>query len=145
MEGYGSVSGWSIEDWRKTWEGIVVVNRRGRAKVNGGHGFGKGWPGKTEFPERWTFADMQYATMLTWHDPHVVRESGDCQYARRVVDRVLMEVQAYGPGYTIFRASFPVNGDGVVKNVLGDKVEIPLDLAKLKESGWKHVRHGGTC
>lgn len=89
MEGYGSVSGWSIEDWRKTWEGIVVVNRRGRAKVNGGHGFGKGWPGKTEFPERWTFADMQYATMLTWHDPHVVRESGDCQYARRVVDRVL--------------------------------------------------------
>ena len=63
------------------------------------------------------------------------------------VDGVMIEVQAYGPGYETFRASFPKNGKGVVLNVMpdekantpGGRVNMPLDLSLLDEEGWKRV------
>lgn len=83
---------------------------------NGGHGYGRNVPGKTELPERWTDEDIDLILAETWTNPTAVRYAGDCRYTRRVIDGVLVEVSAYGTGYTNYRAYFAVGGRGVLYN-----------------------------
>ncbi|MCI1749598.1 MAG: hypothetical protein LKI24_17095 [Acidipropionibacterium sp.] len=127
---------WSEDDWRKVWDGKIAVSSRGRALLHGGHRAGKGWPGKSEFPASWTRSDMIEATKLTWRHPDAFRMSGDRRAARRVVNGVMVEVQAYGPRFRIFRESVPLSGEGVFKNTPDGKIRLTLNKGVLDEEGW---------
>lgn len=86
---------------------------------NGGHGFGQGIPGKTEFPKRWSENDIDLILSEAWENPTAVRYDGDRRYARRVIDGVLVEVSAYGKDHENFRAYFPAGGRGLIYNQAG--------------------------
>lgn len=66
-----SVDSMDVPDWLtdsvldKVMNGVIWVNRRGKAALYGGHKHGKGWLGKTEFPESWTVDDVRKAIILT--------------------------------------------------------------------------------
>ncbi len=137
----GSADGdprWSEEDWRKTWDGRVVVASDGTAHLRGGHRSGKGWVGKTEFPPSWTLEDVRRATMLAWRDPDAVSMSGDRRRARRVVDHVMVQVEAYGDDFSTFRTSFPRSGSDPSSelkcNAPGSRAAIRVD-----EAGARHT------
>ena len=145
--GGSAPSNWSNDDWRKVWDGTVAVRADGTALLRGGHRPGRKWPGKTEFPAGWTEERVKAASIYVWENPTSYRTSGDSKYVRGVVDGVMIEVQAYGPGYKTFRAAYPRSGDGVVLNVMPDektntpsgRIDKPLDLGLLDEEGWSRV------
>lgn len=128
---------WGQSEWDKVWNGKIVVNSRGIASLNGGHRSGKGWSGKTEFPVKWTEAEMKQASLLAWWRPDAVMLSGDRRFARKVVNDVLVEVQGYGSNYKTFRAAFPVNGKEVYENTVAGRMGRPLDTKRLHEMGWE--------
>lgn len=83
---------------------------------NGGHKAGLGKRDKTEFPERWTDKDIDLILAETWENPTAVRLEGDRRRARRVIDEVLVQIEAYGKSYENFRTYFSVGGRGVIYN-----------------------------
>lgn len=128
---------WDAEQRDKVLEGKVSVRPSGRAQLLGGHRWGKGWLGKTEFPQRWTLRDIDAAMALAWFDPDAWLVLGDRRAVRRVVDLVLVEVSAHGPGASTFRAYYPRSGNGVFRNTANGRVAVPLDRTLLTEAGWQ--------
>lgn len=133
---------WSPDEWRKVWDGTIVVATDGTKFLHGGDRPGKGWFEKTEFPARWSREDMERPSLLAWSNPDATMVMGDRRLARKIIDGVMVEVQAYGPGYETFRASFPPYGEGVYLNGPTGRVEMPLDESLLDQEGW--VRHEAT-
>ncbi|MEL4356533.1 MULTISPECIES: hypothetical protein [unclassified Luteococcus] len=133
---------WVVPDWwtpaaqRKTMAGHIAVRRNGIAEQKGGHRAGRGWPGKTEFPASWGLDQVTRALVLTWCDPDAWTVWGDRRIARRLVDQVLVEVTAHGPGFRSFRACFPVCGVGVRLNLPSGWREVPLQHQRCDEEGW---------
>jgi hypothetical protein len=48
----------------------------------------------------------------------------------------MVEVQAYGPRFRIFRESVPLSGEGVFKNTPDGKIRLTLNKGVLDEEGW---------
>lgn len=133
--------------------------RRVRAKRplrGGGHGPGRGLPGRREFPSRWSDDDVVAHTMDVARHPSGAVElpSGDFRaYGER--DRVQLSVLVGADGTVL--TSYPVEGDGVVQNPLSPEQEphvlrlrallaaapvddLRADLEELLEVGeWPHV------
>lgn len=73
------------------------------------------------------------AVQLTEREPQFVLISGDRTVRRREVDGVIVEVSSYPKDdIEILHAAYPVNGMGVVRNVQGRQIEIPLDRSVLR-------------
>lgn len=141
-----SVEGMDVPDWLtdsvldKVMNGVIWVDRRGRAALHGGHKHGKGWLNKTEFPESWTDDDVRKAIILTWNSPEMVKLVGDRRETRRIVDGVLVRVSAYGADYESFRAAYPEGGKGVIENSLEGNYHRGIDPSWKKEkNGWFKV------
>ncbi|MCI7305202.1 MAG: EndoU domain-containing protein [Trueperella sp.] len=90
---------------------------------NGGHAYGQNIPGKTEFPERWSDDDIDLVLAETWANPTAVRFEGDRRYAARVIDGVLVQIEALGDSFENFRTYYPVGGHGVFYNDVSRRVE----------------------
>ncbi|VEI13224.1 Uncharacterised protein [Trueperella bialowiezensis] len=117
-----SVEGMDVPEWLtdrvldKIMNGVIWVDRSGKAILHGGHKHGKGWLNKTEFPESWTTDDVRKAIILTWNKPDAVRFSGDRRETRKIIDGVVVHVSAYGRHYDRFIAAYPLGGAGVREN-----------------------------
>lgn len=138
-----SVEGMEVPDWLddealdKILRGRIWVDKDGVGILKGGHEHGRGWIGKTEFPESWTTEDVRRAIILTWEDPEMVRVKGDRREARRLVDGVLVHVSAYGADFGTLVAAYPVGGKGVVENTLTRTYHKGVDPSWRKGvSGW---------
>lgn len=100
----------------------------------GGHRHGRGIEGKTEFPPSWDSERVRSATTEAMRAAHWREVFGDRTVARREIAGVIVEVSWYydATGVPVFRASFPRNGDGVVRNTDGQQVDVPLDRTFLR-------------
>lgn len=99
--------------------------RRVRAKRplrGGGHGSGRGLPGKSEFPSSWSDDETIARTMDVARHPSGAVElpSGDFR-AEGERGRVLLAVLVSPEGDVL--TSYPVRGDGVVQNPLSPEQE----------------------
>ncbi|MGV9196718.1 hypothetical protein ACTOVL_05910 [Arcanobacterium canis] len=123
-------SWWNAEARHKT---IIGHSGSQPGRWNGGHGFGQGVLGKTEFPERWTDKDIELVLAETWANPTAEQYKGDRRSVRRVFDGVLVHVEAYGDAFETFRTYYPVGGRGVFYNEGNRRVQkrVPTDM-----EGW---------
>lgn len=96
----------------------------------GGHRFGTGRPGKTEFRKNWSGDKAVAAVNATLADPEVTIHGGDRSDYLKEVDGVIVRVSTYTEdGVRRLRTAYPVNGVGVVKNpeAGGAPVAVPLN------------------
>jgi hypothetical protein len=85
----------------------------------GGHGPGRGIPGKTEFPARWSDADTTEAFMSVATEPGGAVQQPDGTFrAWGVRDGVDLRVIVTELGHV--QSAYPVAGEGVVTNPLDD-------------------------
>ncbi|MCU1673449.1 MAG: hypothetical protein JWN77_1562 [Frankiales bacterium] len=85
----------------------------------GGHGPGRGIPGKAEFPARWSDDDVTEAFMSVAQQPDGAVEQPDGSFrAWGVRDGVDLRVIVTALGHV--QSAFPVSGEGVVTNPLDD-------------------------
>ena len=111
---------------RHVWEG----EPNGR---KGGHRFGLGREGKTEFPENWELSMAEYAITETLSRPQVVRINKDSTTCLRQVGGVVMIVTLYRRRRRLFiLTAYPLSGDGVGQNRHHIRVDVPLDLSVLE-------------
>lgn len=100
----------------------------------GGHRFGTGRPGKTEFPKLWTDSKAAAAIRETLANPEVTIHRGDRTDHLREVDGVIVRVSTYFTnGTRKFRTAYPVNGNGVVENPRDGSLAVakPLDRSEI--------------
>ncbi|WP_311777833.1 VG15 protein [Trueperella abortisuis] len=127
-----SVEGMDVPDWLtdsvldKIMNGVIWVNRRGKAALQGGHKHGKGWLGKTEFPESWTVDDVRKAIILTWNKPDAEKTAGDAVLRRKEIDGVVVHVHAWGENLKNINAAYPVCGKDVHLNTHTGRVKVPM-------------------
>lgn len=109
---------------RHVWEGEQNGNQ-------GGHRYGLGRDGKTEFPEDWTLELVQLGIELTLAQPQWVKavEHKITMVRQFAQVLVVVVVQTNAEGPYIFTA-YPMNGAGVYRNQRGIKVLLPLELPK---------------
>ena len=89
----------------------------------GGHAAGRGLPGKTEFPDRWSDDDAMTLVMDVVRSPAgAVKQPDGTFRARGVRDGVDLRVIVTELGHVV--TAYPVAGDGVVTNPL-DAVRTP--------------------
>jgi hypothetical protein len=85
----------------------------------GGHGTGRGIPGKSEYPARWSDDDAMDLVMDVAQQPEAVAPQPDGTFrARGVRDGVELGVIVTELGQVV--TAYPVAGEGVVTNVLDD-------------------------
>jgi hypothetical protein len=85
----------------------------------GGHGPGRGIPGKAEFPARWSDDDVTEAFMSVAQQPDGAVEQPDGSFrAWGVRDGVDLRVIVTALGHV--QSAYPVAGEGVVTNPLDD-------------------------
>lgn len=107
------------------WEGEPGDPRKG------GHRFGLGREGKTEFPEHWTLEMMSQAVRITLNTPQFIAVAGPFTRCSRIVKRVLVRVQlSKQSGADVVTSAYPVCGDDVFLNVRGRRISVPLDMLK---------------
>ena len=106
---------------RHVWEGEEDVHL-------GGHRFGLGRIGKTEFPETWTREDVFFALVETLAKPQLIIGCGSPYICDRAVNRVVirMVLKQSSEGLRI-HAAYPLFGDGVFRNDPNRKLALPLD------------------
>jgi len=96
----------------------------------GGHGAGRGIPGKSEYPATWTDNKTTAAFMSVAREPDgAVAQPNGTFRAWGVRDGVDMRVLVTGEGDVV--TAYPVSGEGVVHNPLDD-VRTPL-VARLAD------------
>ena len=111
---------------RHVWEGETDLTK-------GGHRFGLGREGKTEFPEHWDVVILRLAINLTLASPQAIRVKSPYIYCDRVVANVLMRVRLIASGNEHRAVSaYPICGDGVARNQAGKRVLLPLDFFRLE-------------
>ena len=111
---------------RHVWEG--EPNER-----KGGHRFGLGREGKTEFPEHWNLSMVEQAITETLKRPQAVRINKDSTSCLRQVGRVVMIVRLYSRHHRLnILTAYPLSGDGVGQNRQQIRVDVPLDLSVLE-------------
>ena len=115
------------------WEGEPGEPSRG------GHRFGLGREGKTEFPEQWDFHVVAAAVRATLDRPQTIFLDRQKPACGRIVGGVLVRVQLVlrGRGLTV-RTAFPSCGEGVYRNVRGERIEVPLDYRRLEQYHGTH-------
>jgi hypothetical protein len=106
----------------------IIIGESGDAK-RGGHLFGTGRPGKTEFPAGWDRYKIMEAVQAVIDLPDSVVKAGDRVIRVRKVGGVTIRVSSYPDretGKHVLHSAYPEFGRGVVFN---DQVKgrIPLD------------------
>lgn len=111
---------------RHVWEGEPNGHQ-------GGHRFGLGREGKTEFPREWDLQMVRNSIVLTLSSPQTVKFQGDIVRCLRQVGEVVVAVTLIdkGDGHDI-QTAFPVCGAGVLRNDRGLSTSLPLDLSVLE-------------
>lgn len=107
----------------ETWLHILFGDDNG-----GGHLAGQGFEGKTEFPEYWTLTRIESA-VLTIQEQALSADVQDHRvFFDGLVDGVLIRVVfAFDHnGRHSLKTAFPLRGNGVFKNINGDRVSMPL-------------------
>lgn len=112
----------------------------GDGKSKGGHLYGYGVMGKTEFPQTWTPKAISEAIGRVIANPDWNVAAKNPRALHRfgsVIDEVQVEVQAFLRDglYEVDRA-FPAGGDGVTRNTENGRIE--AGLSKKRE--WKTAR-----
>lgn len=107
---------------RHVWEGEDDTN-------TGGHRFGLGREGKTEFPQQWSLNMVQHSIELSLTRPQWLQYLGQKTFLFREVSQVLvvLELRRNSKGEYLFTA-YPLCGVGVYRNQRGLKVSLPLVL-----------------
>lgn len=97
--------------------------------VRGGHRSGIRRFTKTEFPQNWSFLDMENAIKKTLALPQYVRVTSSSIICDREICRVIVRVILWKRSSGLkLHAAYPVCGDGVVRNEPQGSVLLPLDL-----------------
>ena len=113
---------------RHVWDGESSLKR-------GGHKFGLGREGKTEFPQHWTRDTVHLAIETVLSQPQAVHDFGlsvNCiaQIGAVIVQVKLLRVKR--KGRLVIQSAFPLSGDGVFQIRNGVPVPVPLDLSVLE-------------
>ena len=100
----------------------------------GGHRYGLGREGKTEFPENWTLEQVSIAVRKTLDQPQSVRTFRQGIILKRLFLELIVEVELrVKKDGTILITAFPLCGDGVFMNVRGQRQQIPLNINNLED------------
>jgi hypothetical protein len=92
----------------------------------GGHIFGTKREGKTEFPDSWGEHRIHRALQEVLQRPQYVEFLFPKVYLRRNIAGVLVEILLMdSPKGLIPHAAYPLFGEGVVLNILGNQHHIP--------------------
>jgi hypothetical protein len=111
---------------RHVWDGEDDLTQ-------GGHRYGLGREGKTEFPEHWDIDVLRQSIRLTLDKPQAIRVKNPYISCDRVVAQVLIRVRLFRPQETVkVLAAYPLCGEGVVRNQLGRRINLPLDFSRLE-------------
>lgn len=100
----------------------------------GGHLYGTGVAGKTEFPQQWDERRIATAINRTietpdWHidapDPRALHRFG------KTIDGVQIEVKAYlQDGEYVIDRAYPVGGEGVTRNTENGRIDVKASRSK---------------
>jgi hypothetical protein len=111
---------------RHVWEGETD-------KSKGGHRYGLGREGKTEFPSHWSIAMVELAITQVLSMPQSIKYQGIFIYCLRQVGDVLVVVILKMQGTELIIAfAYPSSGSGVYRNDRGLRTPLPLDLSILE-------------
>lgn len=110
-----------------------ILHGEGDGK-RGGHMYGSGVPGKTEFPRGWDGARIIRAVQQVMREPDweaIPPDSRALHRFGRLIDGVQIEVGAYlkEQKYAINRA-YPQGGEGVFRNTKDGRIKMPLSKGK---------------
>lgn len=111
---------------RHVWEGEADP-------AKGGHRYGLGREGKTEFPENWELSMVEIAILKVLNKPEFVGHRGTAIILKKQVGEVIVEVKLRlnGPIHEIEYA-YPINGAGVFRNQSGLRKYLPLTIKSLE-------------
>lgn len=98
----------------------------------GGHRFGLGREGKSEFPEHWDEFMLKQALELVLSNPQSVRFRPGFYTIARLVGDVIIEVKLNAVSELKLVSAYPVCGTGVYWNVRGLRIPVPLDISVLE-------------
>jgi hypothetical protein len=111
---------------RHVWDGEDDLTQ-------GGHRYGLGREGKTEFPEHWDIDVLRQSIRLTLDKPQAIRVKNPYISCDRVVAQILIRVRLFRPQETVkVLAAYPICGEGVVRNQLGRRINLSLDFSRLE-------------
>ena len=97
----------------------------------GGHRFGLGREGKTEFPQDWTPELVRLGIELTLAQPQWVKRAEHKITIVRQFAQVLIAVELRSQAKELYLfTAYPMSGMGVYRNQRGIRVLIPLELPK---------------
>ncbi|BAU99674.1 EndoU domain-containing protein [Aurantimicrobium minutum] len=106
---------------RHVWEGEEDPSQ-------GGHRYGLGREGKTEFPPWWDLAMVQMSIESVLNLPQLVVHMGNDILLAREVGKVIVIVKLKRLGNRVkISTAFPDSGTGVVRTSRGLRKEIPLN------------------
>ena len=133
----------TLEDFDVNCFGKSQKRKSGKIKYYGGHLYGTGIPGKTEFPASWTADDIIYATELTLREPQRIVPRGSQRTSHfREVHGVVVEVSFYQVSpleEPVYRHSVPINGNGVYfRGEDGVVMARPIDVSILGRGSYGH-------
>jgi hypothetical protein len=115
----------TAEDERHIIIGEIADFRRG------GHLFGTGRAGKTEFPAGWDRYTIMQAVQAVIDGPDSVERGGDRIVRKAMVSGVMIQVSSYPDrvtGKQRLHSAYPIFGDGVVFNdPFFGRTPVPLD------------------
>lgn len=98
---------------RHVWEGEADPSK-------GGHRYGLGREGKTEFPKEWDLAVVELAIVAVLNKPQFVGHRGSSVILKKQVGEVVVEVKLRVIGATHeIEYAYPINGTGVFRNQTG--------------------------
>ena len=99
----------------------------------GGHRYGLGREGKTEFPEEWTLVTVTEAILATLAHPQSIHVYEERTFLLREVKQVILQIEMrkLAGGFTI-KSVFPVCGEGVFRNQKGRRQFLPLDISVME-------------
>jgi hypothetical protein len=102
----------------------------------GGHRFGAGNMGKTEFPSTWTDLDIAKAVLETERNPDKVADRSSVRKYWKEINGVIVEMKIFTTGDgDRFCSAFPRCGNGVIRNIENGTVQVPLDRKILEGKG----------
>lgn len=111
---------------RHVWEGEKDL-------TTGGHRFGLGREGKSEFPEHWDIHVVEQAIRRVLDQPQAVLDQGSRIHCLRQVGDVIVRASIDVQGVDdVLISAYPVCGVGVHLNVRGRHVLLPLDFTVLE-------------
>lgn len=111
---------------RHVWEGERDFNK-------GGHRFGLGREGKTEFPEHWDVSMVEYSIRSTLDKPQFIGIRFPIIRLRKQIGEVIVEVKLriYQQALSV-ETAYPINGSGVFRNQSGLRSQLPLNIHSLE-------------